>query len=49
VEQRRFYVLPHAEGRKAWLLKRFLPRDIYAKFLRKRTARMRTRSGPTSN
>lgn len=49
VEKRQFYVLPHAEGRKAWLLKRFLPRDIYAKFLRKRTARMRPRSGPTSN
>lgn len=47
VEKREFYVLSHAEGRKAWMMKRFLPRDIYAKVMRKRTARMRPRSEPT--
>jgi short-subunit dehydrogenase len=43
VEKREFYVLPHPEGRRAWLMKRFLPRAIYAKVMRKRTARMRPR------
>ncbi|MFP2925109.1 SDR family oxidoreductase [Pyxidicoccus sp. 3LG] len=46
VERREFYVLPHEEGRKAWLMKRFLPRELYAKVMRKRTARMRPRTGP---
>lgn len=46
VEKKEFYILPHAEGRKAWFLKRFLPRDIYAKVMRKRTARMRPSPGP---
>ncbi|MCP3142884.1 SDR family oxidoreductase [Pyxidicoccus xibeiensis] len=47
VERREFYILPHEEGRKAWLMKRFLPREVYAKVMRKRTARMRPRTGPT--
>ncbi|MBZ4422154.1 SDR family oxidoreductase [Myxococcus sp. RHSTA-1-4] len=47
VEKREFYVLSHAEGRRAWLLKRFLPRDIYAKVMRKNTARMRSGPAPT--
>jgi NAD(P)-dependent dehydrogenase (short-subunit alcohol dehydrogenase family) len=46
VEKRRFYVLSHAEGRRAWLMKRFLPRAIYARVMRKSTARMRPRPGP---
>lgn len=29
VRAKRFYVLPHASGRTAWLLKRFLPRGLY--------------------
>lgn len=41
VEQRHFYILPHAEGRQAWLMKRLLPRGVYASMLRKRTRRMR--------
>jgi NAD(P)-dependent dehydrogenase (short-subunit alcohol dehydrogenase family) len=45
VEKKEFYVLSHAEGRRAWFLKRFLPRDIYAKVMRKRTARMRPSPG----
>jgi NAD(P)-dependent dehydrogenase (short-subunit alcohol dehydrogenase family) len=48
VEQREFYVLSHAEGRKAWLMKRFLPRAIYTKVMRKRTARMRPQPAPTT-
>jgi len=46
VEQRKFYVLSHAEGRRAWLMKRLLPRDLYAWVMRKNTAGMRSRPGP---
>jgi short-subunit dehydrogenase len=46
VERRQFYVLSHAEGRRAWLMKRFLPRSLYARLLRKSTSRMRPRPGP---
>jgi NAD(P)-dependent dehydrogenase (short-subunit alcohol dehydrogenase family) len=38
VERRRFYVLPHCAGAKAWMLKRLLPRRAYrALVLRKAT------------
>lgn len=47
VERREFYVLSHAQGRRVWLMKRFLPREIYARLLRKSTARMRPRPDPT--
>ncbi len=46
VEKRQFYVLSHAEGRRAWLMKRFLPRELYAKVMRKRTYRVRPPDGP---
>lgn len=45
VERREFYVLPHSEGRQAWLMKRLLPRDLYAAMIRKRTRRMRDAGG----
>lgn len=45
VEQRDFYVLPHKEGRRAWLMKKLLPRDIYSSMIQKRTRRLRGRTG----
>lgn len=45
VERRDFYVLPHPDGRKAWLMKRLLPRNIYASVMRKSTRRMRGYGG----
>lgn len=45
VERRDFYVLPHPEGRRAWLMKRLLPRGLYSSLMRKRTRRMRGHSG----
>jgi NAD(P)-dependent dehydrogenase (short-subunit alcohol dehydrogenase family) len=45
VQQRDFYILPHAEGRQAWLMKRLLPRGVYASMIRKRTRRMREAGG----
>jgi short-subunit dehydrogenase len=39
-ESGRFYVLPHAEGARAWQLKRLLPRGLYAKLFRKSVKRM---------
>lgn len=36
VEQGRFYVLSHREGRIAWMLKRSLPRTVYTAMMRKR-------------
>lgn len=41
VRDKRFYVLPHLQGNVAWRLKRFLPRNFYAAFIRQRTARMK--------
>lgn len=35
VEDKRFYVLSHKEGRRAWLLKRLLPRERYTAIIRK--------------
>ncbi|WPB81936.1 SDR family oxidoreductase [Archangium violaceum] len=45
VERHDFYVLPHPDGRKAWLMKRLLPRNIYASVMRKSTRRMRGYGG----
>lgn len=45
VERRDFYVLPHLEGRQAWLMKRLLPRGLYASLIRKSTRRMRGFAG----
>lgn len=39
VSQRRFYVLPHAQARRMWRLKRWLPRGIYAKLMQKQFAK----------
>jgi NAD(P)-dependent dehydrogenase (short-subunit alcohol dehydrogenase family) len=35
VQAKDFYVLPHAEGRLAWRMKRLLPRPLYTKFIRR--------------
>ncbi|PTL85592.1 SDR family oxidoreductase [Vitiosangium sp. GDMCC 1.1324] len=43
VKQRDFYVLPHREARHTWLLKRLLPRELYASLIQKRTRRIRGR------
>jgi len=42
VEKREFYVLPHAQGRQAWLLKRLLPRRLYTGLLKSQMSKMRT-------
>lgn len=36
IEQRKFYCLPHRQGRTAWYLKRFLPRNWYRRVLHSR-------------
>jgi NAD(P)-dependent dehydrogenase (short-subunit alcohol dehydrogenase family) len=41
VKKREFYVLPHEEGRRAWLAKRLLPRRLYTELLKTQTRRMR--------
>jgi NAD(P)-dependent dehydrogenase (short-subunit alcohol dehydrogenase family) len=41
VEHGRFYVLSHKDGRAAWMMKRLLPRQVYAAVLRKQTRAMR--------
>jgi len=46
VAQREFYVLPHADGRRAWRMKRLLPRELYAWVLRRNTRGMRPGSRP---
>jgi NAD(P)-dependent dehydrogenase (short-subunit alcohol dehydrogenase family) len=45
VERREFYVLPHAEGRAAWRLKRFLPRARYLQVIGRQFRRMRAAAG----
>ena len=35
IDKQQFYVVPHKEARRLWLLKRFLPRGQYVKLLRK--------------
>jgi NAD(P)-dependent dehydrogenase (short-subunit alcohol dehydrogenase family) len=41
----RFYLLPHTEGRVAFLVKRALPRALYRKFFERQTAFLRKRAG----
>ncbi|WNG18357.1 SDR family oxidoreductase [Cystobacter fuscus] len=41
VRERTFYVLPHAQGRQAWLMKRLLPRPLYMRVINKQMRRMR--------
>jgi NAD(P)-dependent dehydrogenase (short-subunit alcohol dehydrogenase family) len=40
VSKRQLYVLPHAQGRRFWRFKRWLPRGIYAKLVQKQFARV---------
>ncbi|MGX5913126.1 SDR family oxidoreductase [Aliidiomarina sp. Khilg15.8] len=35
VEEKRFYVIPHKQARRAWLFKRFLPRRWYRRMMQK--------------
>lgn len=35
IEAKRFYVIPHKQARRAWLFKRFLPRNWYRRMLQK--------------
>jgi NAD(P)-dependent dehydrogenase (short-subunit alcohol dehydrogenase family) len=46
VERGRFYVLPHAEAARAWLLKRLLPRRAYRALTRRRMRRARPTGAP---
>jgi short-subunit dehydrogenase len=41
VKSRTFHVLPHRNARPIWLLKRFLPRPLYAELIKRNTRRMR--------
>ncbi|WNG23094.1 SDR family oxidoreductase [Cystobacter fuscus] len=41
VRQRTFYVLPHVQGRQAWLMKRLLPRPLYMRLISSQLRRMR--------
>lgn len=41
VRDRRFYVLSHEDGRAAWMLKRLLPRPLYARVMRRQARSMR--------
>jgi NAD(P)-dependent dehydrogenase (short-subunit alcohol dehydrogenase family) len=45
VEAREFYVLPHPMGRKAWRLKRLLPRGAYRALVRREMRRMLRSAG----
>ncbi|MBF5042908.1 SDR family oxidoreductase [Aggregicoccus sp. 17bor-14] len=40
VERKEFYVLPHADGRAAWRLKRLLPRGAYTAIIRKQLRKL---------
>jgi NAD(P)-dependent dehydrogenase (short-subunit alcohol dehydrogenase family) len=42
----RFHVLPHPEARKAWRLKKFLPRGLYASMAIRQTHRLRGGKSP---
>ncbi|NOK03000.1 MULTISPECIES: SDR family oxidoreductase [Myxococcus] len=46
VAERGFYILPHADGRRAWRMKRLLPRDLYAWVMRRNTRGMRPGAHP---
>jgi NAD(P)-dependent dehydrogenase (short-subunit alcohol dehydrogenase family) len=43
VERNQFYVLPHPEARRAWLIKRLLPRKLYTALMRKNAPRLKRR------
>jgi NAD(P)-dependent dehydrogenase (short-subunit alcohol dehydrogenase family) len=43
-QEGRFYVLPHAEGRNAWRLKKLLPRGLYVSMAVRLTRRLRGKS-----
>lgn len=47
VSAKDFYVLSHKDGRAAWLMKRLLPRRLYAAVLRQKTQAMRRTGGAT--
>jgi NAD(P)-dependent dehydrogenase (short-subunit alcohol dehydrogenase family) len=44
-QRNRFYVLPHAEGRTAWNLKRYLPNPLYVPLMIYRSRKLRAMSG----
>ena len=41
VNKREFYLLPHAEARKVWAMKRLLPRAVYARLMARQTRLLR--------
>ena len=43
VQKRVMHVLPHAEGRAAWQLKRMVPRPLYAAIMRRQARRIHAR------
>ncbi len=45
VVAKQFYVLSHKDGRAAWMMKRLLPRRLYASVLRRQTQAMRRAGG----
>ncbi len=45
VERNRFYVLSHKDGRAAWMMKRLLPRRLYASVMKKQSRAMRRAGG----
>jgi NAD(P)-dependent dehydrogenase (short-subunit alcohol dehydrogenase family) len=45
VLEKQFYVLSHKDGRAAWMMKRLLPRRLYASVLRRQTKAMRRAGG----
>ena len=40
-----FHVLTHADGKVAWMLKRFAPFSVYARAITKNTQRMMGKTG----
>lgn len=40
MNKREFYVLPHVDGRQAWIAKRLLPRRLYTELLKTQAKRM---------
>ncbi|WP_194756416.1 SDR family oxidoreductase [Aliidiomarina indica] len=41
IEKRQFYIVPHANARRIWRLKTWLPRRWYARMMQKQTAKLR--------
>lgn len=41
VNRKEFYLLPHAQGRKVWTMKRLLPRAVYARLMERQTRLLR--------